>query len=244
MNDFDAIKNIYVSTKKENQYILDRCNKLIIIPQMNLFEIKRIIDNPQNNDEIQFDFTYLELAKRIFSDGELLCKEEAVKPLETKAFEYLSGAIRIQINDMYNEVLNITKGNVEKAYLSEFETRDRLRKYAKDLVGNDNNSYYRFLVELFIITVFELNVVAGKIIETEYDPNYKDLIKTEEGKDKLDEYYRMTYIYIRESCLALFKKEIKLDSNTDVKEKNIQNAILYMNQYKEYIKGLVASRKK
>ncbi len=244
MNDFDAIKNIYISTKKDNQYILDGCNKLIIIPQMNLFEIKRIIDNPQNNDEIQFDFTYLELAKRIYNDGEVLCMEEVVKPLETKAFEYLSGAIRIQNNDMYNEVLNITKGNVEKAYLSEYETRDRLRKYAKELVGNDANTYYRFLVELFIITVFELNAVAGKIIETEYDPNYKDLNKTIVGREKLDEYYRMTYTYIGESCLALFKKELKLDSNNDINANNLQNAILYMDQYKKYIKGLVASRKK
>ena len=100
MNDFDAIKNVYMAAKRKNKYILDRCTKLIIIPQMTLLDIKRIMENPQNNDEIQFAFTYLELAKTIINDGNLLCMEDVVKPFETKAFEYLSGAIRIQNKGM------------------------------------------------------------------------------------------------------------------------------------------------
>ena len=244
MNDFDAIKNVYMAAKRKNKYILDRCTKLIIIPQMTLLDIKRIIENPQNNDEIQFAFTYLELAKTIINDGNLLCMEDVVKPFETKAFEYLSGAIRIQNKGMCNEILNITNGNAEKILLSEFENRDRLRKYAKGLIGDDINSYNHFLVELFIITVFELNAVSRKIIEMEYNPNFAKLIETNQGKEKLNEYYQMAYQYIRESCLALFIKEINIASNNSGNDVNLQNAILYMDEYKNYIKNLIASRKK
>lgn len=244
MNDFDVIKNIYLNTKKENQYILNQCHKLIIIPQMYLNEIKRIVDDPQTNDEIQFDFVYLELAKTIYNDGKVLCIEEIVKPFETTAFEYLIRSIRLQINDMCDLVLNITSGNSDKIYLAEFETRDRLRKLARELVGNDINDYYRFLAQLCVISVFELNSVARKIIELEYDPDYKQLMQSELGIVKVKEYYRSSCLFIKEACLALFNKEANILDRNVFSENSLQRAILYLNQYKKYIKEIIRTREK
>lgn len=244
MSDFEALKNAYLKARRDNFILLNNALNEILIPNVYPFEIKNVINDPSNNDELQIAFNFLELSKRIYRYKDILSEIDVVKPFETSAYKYIMGSIRYQVDSSCEIVANIIKGNEEEAKNIENKMKYTLRKFACLISGNNPNEYYKLLSQINILILFMNEMVVDKIMESEYDVTYSNYNKRQIDSDTIDEYDTNARTYLVESISALFDKDEEKKCGFIVAAPmDCEEVVKYLDVYKEYVSSLVRSRR-
>ena len=244
MSDFEVLKRIYLKTKRENFGLLNNALNEILIPNAYTFEIKNVIDDPTNNDELQIAYTFLELSKRIYKYYDILSNEDVIKPFETIAYKYIMDSIRYQVDSAYDSLANLFKGNKEEANKREIQMKFELRELAREISGNNQDEYYKLLSQINILLLFMNDIVVDRIMESEYDVTYSSYNKRQKYLATIEECDTNARTFLVECTSALFDKDEEKKCGFIVAAPmDCEEVIKYLDVYKKYVSSLVRSRR-
>ena len=237
MKEFYIRKYEYYRTMHQYRSLISKSFQSLLITHLDPIKIKNMISNPTNEDELDFAYEYLNLAKMLASSKNVVTDASLVKPLENLFFRYVSYVIKNEI-EHDRKISNTSEEDLEGLDLDGLDNYLEITNKMSELGLDDIENYFKVCAESALGYLYFFDEIINKSINF-YIQNSDSAKKYLNPRDRL----LLFFAFVKSEAI-LFDKERLIVGNEDVEKLNIVEGTAYLKYFQEYIKSLQNTRNK